>query len=236
MVLESVKGISDDIVVMDSGSTDTTREICEGTGARWIYAEWKGYSENKNLGNSLAIHDWILSIDSDEVVTPELADSILSELKKDPKQTAFKIRFRSVYCGHRIRFGGWNPEYHVRLFDKTTTRWNTAEVHEQLELAPGTRIKELEGRIEHYSFPSKEAHQAKNERYASLFAGRMFERGKYISLPGLYVKLAFQFLKEYIFKLGFLDGAIGLELARMNVQYTWLKYMKLRELHANSPD
>ena len=121
-VIESVKSISEDVLVMDSGSTDDTRQICESLGARWIYAEWIGYSENKNLGNSLALHHWILSIDSDEVVSPELAQSISKGLSKEPKNKAFKLRFRSIYCGHRIRFGGWNPEYHIRLFDKSKAR------------------------------------------------------------------------------------------------------------------
>ena len=234
MVIESVKKISDDVVVMDSGSTDDTRQICESLGTRWIYAEWKGYSENKNLGSSFAQHSWILSIDSDEVVSPELAQSILEELSKQPKNKAFKIRFRSIYCGHRIRFGGWNPEYHIRLFNKNQANWALSEVHEYLHLEPQTGIETLSGRIDHYSFPTVESHYRKMEVYADLFAKRQFKNGKNTSLPYLYLKLVFQFLKEYIFKLGMLDGFIGLKLAFINTQYTLLKYKKLRALHANS--
>ena len=234
MVIKSVKDISDDVVVMDSGSTDNTRQICESLGARWMYAEWRGYSENKNLGNSLAQHNWILSIDSDEVVSPELAKSIQKELRQEPKNKAFKIRFRSIYCGQRIQFGGWNPEYHIRLFDKRQAHWAISEVHEYLHLEPSLEIQMLSGRIDHYSFPTVESHYQKMEVYADLFAKRQFKNGKNISIPYLYLKLVFQFFKEYILKLGILDGLFGLKLAFINTQYTLLKYNKLRQLHANS--
>lgn len=234
MVLQSVSRLSDDVVVIDSGSTDQTQELCEKHGARWISAEWKGYSENKNLGNSLALHPWILSIDSDEVVSPELADSIRHRFAKPLIDVAFRLRFLSVYCGKKIYYGGWNPEYHIRLFHKERGRWKIAEVHEMLELDQPTHIETLEGRILHHSFPTEKRHLEKMEVYATLFAAREYKQGRNISSAFLYLKLAFQFMKEYLLKLGILDGAMGWRVAVMNLKYTALKYRKLQQLHAHS--
>lgn len=224
----------DDVVVMDSGSSDNTEAICLRMGARWHFAEWKGYSENKNLGNSLAKNDWILSIDSDEVVSPELASSIQFRFAQPLENVAFRLRFLSIYCGKPIYYGGWNPEYHIRIFNKQRARWNQADVHESLYFEQPASVETLAGRILHYSFPTLESHYKKMEVYASLFAQRQYKQGKNISTLFLYLKLVFQFFKEYVFKLGFLDGFSGLQLARMNLRYTLLKYRKLQALHAHS--
>ncbi|MCU0341774.1 MAG: glycosyltransferase family 2 protein [Spirosomaceae bacterium] len=145
--IEAVKTLTDDIVVVDSGSTDDTREVARAAGARVYERAWTGYSEQKNFGNDHAQHDWILSIDDDEVISPELAASIREAIETTPAFDAFDLPFRTVFCGQMIRFGGWNPESHVRLFDRTKIQWNTDAVHEGLTLKPQHRICKLSGYV-----------------------------------------------------------------------------------------
>jgi glycosyltransferase involved in cell wall biosynthesis len=225
--IEAVKTLTDDIVVVDSGSTDDTREVARAAGARVYERAWTGYSEQKNFGNAHAQHDWILSIDDDEVISPELATSIREAFETTPAFDAFDLPFRTVFCGQMIRFGGWNPESHVRLFDRTKIQWNTDAVHEGLTLKPQHRICKLSGYVLHYTVDTPAQFAAKTDRYSTLFAEKGLKMGKKPNFVKLYLSPVFRFLREYIFKLGFLDGYYGWFIAKENARYTYLKYQKM---------
>ncbi|MFN4146690.1 MAG: glycosyltransferase family 2 protein [Runella sp.] len=225
--IEALKPLTDDIVVVDSGSTDRTRKIAREAGATVLERAWTGYSDQKNYGNAWAKYDWILSVDDDEVVTPALAQSIRQAFTPAPQADAYDLPFRTIFCGKMIRFGGWNPESHVRLFNKKKIQWNTDAVHEGLTLNSTHRIERLTGYIHHYTADTPQQFALKTDRYSTLFAEKARKAGKKASLIKLYGSPIFRFLVEYFFKFGFLDGYLGWFIAKENARYTYLKYKKL---------
>ncbi len=231
LTIDALKLVTDDVVVvLDSESTDQTEVIAIEKGARVFKKQWAGYSLQKNFGNQQAKHRWILSIDDDEVISNELAASINTVFVAEPTFDAFDLPFRTVFCGQLIRFGGWNPESHVRLFDKTKIEWNTDAVHEGLTLKPEHRIQKLSGYVYHYTVDSVEQFYAKTDQYSTLFAKKGASFGKKAPFYKIYFSPVFRFLSEYIFRLGFLDGRFGLIIAKDNARYTYLKYQKLSRL------
>jgi glycosyltransferase involved in cell wall biosynthesis len=226
--IDALKMLTDDIVVvLDTDSTDQTEAVASQKGTRIFKKEWAGYSLQKNFGNRQAKHNWILSIDDDEVISEELAASIKLFFVNEPAYDAFDLPFRTVFCGQRIKFGGWSPESHVRLFDKTKIEWNTDAVHEGLTLKPEHQIKKLSGYVYHYTVDSVEQFYAKTDRYSTLFAKKGASFGKKAPFYKIYLSPIFRFMAEYIFRLGFLDGRYGLIIAKDNARYTYLKYKKL---------
>lgn len=225
--IEALKTLTNDIVVVDSGSTDLTRKVARAAGANVLEHAWAGYSAQKNFGNAWAKYDWILSVDDDEVVSPELAESIRQAFTITPDCDAFDLPFRTVFAGKLIRFGGWNPESHVRIFNKKQIQWNTDAVHEGLTINPEHKVKKLSGYVYHYTVDTPEQFAAKTDRYSALFAEKSAKLGKKASFIKIYLSPIFRFLVEYIFKLGFLDGYYGWFIAKENTRYTYLKYKKL---------
>jgi glycosyltransferase involved in cell wall biosynthesis len=229
--IDALKKVSNDVVVvLDTDSTDQTEAIATEKGARVFKKQWAGYSLQKNYGSDQALHNWVLSIDDDEVISDELAVSINAAFVVEPVFDAFDLPFRTVFCGQRIRFGGWNPESHVRLFDKTKIEWNTDAVHEGLTVRPEHRIQKLSGYVYHYTVDSVEQFYAKTDRYSTLFAQKGASFGKKAPFYKIYFSPIFRFLSEYIFRLGFLDGFNGVIIAKDNARYTYLKYKKLSRL------
>ncbi|WP_229598241.1 glycosyltransferase family 2 protein [Runella aurantiaca] len=226
--IEALKALTNDIVVVDSGSTDLTRKVARAAGANVLERPWTGYSEQKNFGNQWAKYDWILSVDDDEVVSPELIESIKQAFTPAPEADAYDLPFRTVFAGKLIRFGGWNPESHVRIFNKKKIQWNTDAVHEGLTLKPEHIVKKLTGYVHHYTVDTPEQFIDKTDRYSTLFAEKGRKIGKKASFIKVYLSPAFRFLVEYIFKFGFLDGYYGWFIAKENARYTYLKYKKLR--------
>jgi glycosyltransferase involved in cell wall biosynthesis len=226
--LEALLQVTNDVVVVDSGSDDGTKDICLSKQVRYFEKAWEGYSANKNFGNAQAKYDFILSIDSDEILSEEL----ILNIKNLPANTeiwadAYKFRFLTYFCGKWIRFGGWNPEWHVRLFNKTKITWEMQDVHERLNLKPQHHIKKLNGRVLHYSYPTIESHLLKIERYTDLFAERSYKAGKKTNAFKTIASPIFTFLSNYILKLGFLDGYYGVVVAWNNALYSYKKYHKL---------
>lgn len=230
--IEAVKDLTDDIVVVDSFSTDQTATLVAATPARFFQRAWTGYSDQKNFGNEHAKNNWILSIDDDEIVSKELKESIKKAFEASPKFDAFDLPFRTVFCGKLIRFGGWNPETHIRLFDKTKIQWNIDAVHEGLTIKPTHKIGKLSGFVFHYTVDTLEQFFQKTERYSTLFAERAVNQGKKATFIKLYLSPVIRFLREYILRLGFLDGYYGFIIAKDNARYTYLKYKKLSQLHS----
>lgn len=208
--LDSLAGLVDEAVVVDGHSTDRTVEISIQHGARVILQEWLGYAATKNLGNTLATHPYILSLDADEAVSPELRASLSAV--KDSLQGAYRFHRLAVYCGRPIRHCGWYPDAKIRLFPKNQAQWEGAYVHEELKVAPDVPVLHLDGDLLHYTYYSVAEHRERARRYAALAADRLRAQGK----MGLLLKAAlspgWRWFHMYVLRLGFLDGWRGWQI------------------------
>lgn len=220
---------ADEIVVVDSESTDRTVEIARGFTDRIFVRPWPGYSAQKNFAAGEARHDWIFSLDADERVSPELMSEI-EELKsrKEPGPGGFEIARVTFYLGRWIRHSGWRRDYKLRLYDRRRSRWRGDFIHETLETEG--RVGRLGGNILHYTVRDASEHHSRMDGYTTLAAEESYSRGKRASLASLLLSPSFLFLRSYIFKLGFLDGVPGLAIARFAAHYEFLKNLKLWEM------
>ena len=232
--LESVRDFSDEIVVIDSLSTDKTEEICNGYGARFVKQKWLGYSGQKNLGNEMATNDWIFSIDADEAVSDELKKSILELKSKDVSDDkVFIVKRLTNYCGKWIRHCGWYPDSRIRLWNRQVGHW-VGDIHEVIEFQGDTEKITLKGDLHHYSYKNIEDHIRIANKYTSLIAQEKFKKGKRSSFVKMYLSPPFAFVRDFIFKGGFLEGKRGFAICRINAFSTYLKYLKLWELQNES--
>jgi glycosyltransferase involved in cell wall biosynthesis len=227
--LESLQGVTDDIVVLDNGSTDNTKSIVQQARARLIEDSWEGFGKTKNKATRLAKYDWVLNLDADESIDEELKQSLLALPLKDESEV-FEMRFKNFLGNKHLRFGEWGSDKHIRLFNRSKVTWNEARIHEGLLLTPDTQIKKLPGHVLHYTAKDEAEFADKMLRYALLNAEKYAEQGKKSSWINIYGAPFFSFLKHYIFKLGFLDGWAGYVCAKMNAYYTFKKYARLLEL------
>ncbi len=229
--ITSLQDVADEIVVVDSFSTDATPSICKGMNVHFHQREWKGYSKQKNYGNGLASNDWILSIDADEALSEELKSAILSE-KAVGKGFNYSFNRLTNYCGKWIHHSGWYPDTKVKMFNRTKDDWK-GEVHEILTVEPNT-VKKLKGDLLHYSYHSVSDHVKRSDVYSTLGAKELFEKGKNASLLKLLFNPWLKFNKMYFIKLGFLDGMAGFTIALITAYGTFLKYIKLYYLSKNA--
>ena len=230
--LASAAGLVSEIIVVDSNSTDRTKEVAEKYGARVADRRFDGYAQQKNFATSLAANDWILSLDADEQLTPELADSIRAVLAA-PQHDVYKMARLTSYCGKWIRHCGWYPDYQVRLYNRTKGRWQELKVHEYWKLTDENGgIGLLRGDLLHYSFTSIEQHKRKIDRYTDLAAEAAMEKGKRGNLLKVIFSPVWHFISEYFFRLGFLDGYYGWVICRLSARSAYLKYSKIRRLAA----
>lgn len=227
--LGSLQGIADEVILVDSGSTDRTRAIAQEHGAQVVERAWKGYSDQKNFANGLASHPFILSLDADEALSDELRADI-ARRKKVGFRGAYRLKRLTNYCGSWVRYGGWYPDAKVRLFPKEGVEWRGDHVHEELVLPAGVGITELQGDLLHFSYHSVQDHRDRIERYSTLHARAMHENGKRAPLWKLLLAPAFKFVQGYVLLLGFLDGAAGWRIATLSARAVRLKYAKLRLL------
>ncbi len=225
--LESLRWV-DEIVVVDSGSTDDTMEICRSFSCRVIEHEWLGFGATKKLAVSSATHDWILSIDADEVISPELRDRIRAILSAPPRAQGYRVRFRSFYLGREIRHCGWDNEHHLRLFNRQAGNYTDRPVHESVALAGA--VEQLEEAILHYTHPTIATQVDKLQKYSDLAARQLYEEGRRASPLGAIASGLSKFVKMYILDHGFLDGREGLVLSTISAFSVYCKYIKLWEL------
>ncbi|MFL6281341.1 MAG: glycosyltransferase family 2 protein [Vicinamibacterales bacterium] len=226
---------ADEIIVVDSHSTDETASIARALATRVEIREWPGYSAQKNYAASLASHDWILSLDADERVTPELAEEIRELLRKGPAECGYRIPRVTWYLGRWIRSTDWYPDYQLRLYDRRSSRWNGRRVHESVESdrPPGRLRHELQ----HYAYRDLSHHLATIDTYTSLAAEQWLSEGRRTGAVEMFFHPRFAFIRNYLLRGGFRDGAAGLLVSRMNAYYVFLKFAKLWELQqaANTP-
>jgi glycosyltransferase involved in cell wall biosynthesis len=222
--LASVGSFSREIVVVDSGSTDGTLAVAERAGARVIPQEWLGYGRQKQFALEQARSPWVLSIDADEEVSPELAAEIA---RLDFSADGYFVRRRVWYLGRWIRHGVWNPDWVMRLFRRDRARFTPERVHERVELEgqPGR----LRWPLYHYSYRDVEHHLAKINEQTSLAAAQMAERGRRVGWAKLALSPGWEFFRSYLLRGGFRDGTPGLTVAKLHAYYHFLKYAKLRE-------
>ncbi len=239
--LESV-AFADEIVVVDSGSTDATRDIAESMGARVVVTDdWPGFGPQKNRALDLATSDWVLSIDADERVTPELRQEILDILQRANETpvgsanllTAYKVARLSNFGGRWIRHSGWWPDYVLRLFKRGTARFKDVAVHESVitDLPVGT----LKGHFLHYPYDNLEQFIAKINHYSTEAAAMMHARGKRSSVLGAWGHCVWTFIRHYVLRRGFLDGREGFILAVMAASGSFFRYTKLLFLNKQRP-
>jgi len=229
--LSSVMDIADDIVVVDSFSTDKTKQICEGyQQVNFIQNKWEGYSTTKNYANQQAKYNYILSLDADEVISPKLKESIQ---KLSTLEGVYEFNRLTNYCGKWIKHCGWYPDRKVRIFPKDKVCWEGDYVHETLSIPKTMKTTFLKGDLFHYSFYTIDEHIEQIEKYASLKAEQMFEKGKRPNFIKTIVSPVFKFIKSYILKLGVLDGYYGYIICKNSAYAQGLKYEKLKQLHLN---
>jgi glycosyltransferase involved in cell wall biosynthesis len=230
--LESVAW-ADEIIVVDSHSTDDTVAIARKYATRVDERAWPGYSAQKNYAAEIASNDWILSLDADERVTSELADEILRTLQNEPSARGYRIPRVTWYLGRWIRSTDWYPDYQLRLYDRRAGKWNGRRVHESVELqgAPGVLRHELQ----HYAYRDISHHLATIDRYTTLAAEQWLAEGRRTSGFEMLVHPRLAFLRNYLLRGGFRDGAAGLLVSRLNAYYVFLKFAKLWELQQRAP-
>lgn len=220
-VIGAARRVSDDIIVLDSGSEDDTVEIATDLGATVYHQEWKGYSATKNIGNSLAKNNWILSLDSDEVLSEKLITSI--EDLSPQEKTIYVLDRVNYFCGKRIRFSHWSPDRIPRLFNRNEAQWEGDFVHEKLAFNPAFKTRLLYGKLYHYSYETYVQRKDKITHYARLSAQERFQRGKRSSWPLAVITSFTKFFITYFIHLGFLDGYAGLQIAYTDALQTWLR-------------
>jgi glycosyltransferase involved in cell wall biosynthesis len=227
--LDSLLGIADEIVVVDSGSTDATREICLSRGVMFIEHPFEGYIEQKNFARTCATHSLVLSLDADEALSEELKESI-RDVKIHRQFDGYTMNRLNYYCGKWIRYGGWYPDKKLRLWYGDAGTWRGTNPHDSFRLFPGKTTGHLKGDILHYSYYSKEDHLRQIERFSTIGAAALYANGVRSNLWKMWLHPLARFVKGYIIKLGFLDGQSGWYIHTRSAYANYLKYQKLRSL------
>ncbi|WP_413294104.1 glycosyltransferase family 2 protein [Bdellovibrio sp. HCB185ZH] len=218
---------ADDVVVVDSFSTDRTVEVAEKAGARVFQEKWRGFGPQKAFAAEQAKNHWILSLDADEALSPELASEIISQFSSLNPDAGYLFPRKSFHMGRWIMHGGWYPDYQLRLFNKSQSRWNSANVHEKVEVKT---VLKMQSPLLHYVFDDLSDQVVTNDRYSSLGARELQAKGKSFSYLKMLFKPFGKFVETYFVKAGFLDGLPGFVIAIGAAYSLFLKYVKLWEL------
>jgi glycosyltransferase involved in cell wall biosynthesis len=224
---------ADEVVVIDCGSQDGTGDLARGKGARVIVRDWPGYSAQKNFAADEAKHDWILSVDADERVTPALAEEIRGVLASSPSGAGFRIPRVTWHLSRWIRTTDWYPDFQLRLYHRRRASWALRAVHESVT-AHGD-VGELANDLQHFAYRDVGHHHATMERYTTLAAKEMYDKGRRAGVFDLTLHPFAAFIRNFILRRGFLDGTAGLVISSMNAYYVFLKFAKLWALDHPGP-
>ncbi len=231
--IESISRIADEVIVLDSFSTDKTQEICESLGAKFVQHKFDGHIQQKNRALQLAKNKWVLSLDADELPDEILLNNIIKVLE-DPKADAYYFNRLTNYIGQWIRHSAWYPDRKLRLLKKSKGKWAGMNPHDKIEMQKDAKLEYLKGDLLHYSYYSIEQHIAQINLFSSIGAKEAFKKGRKSNLAIAILKSLWRFIRNYIFKLGFLDGYYGLVICSLTAWENYIKYLKIRELHKSS--
>jgi (heptosyl)LPS beta-1,4-glucosyltransferase len=230
--LASCKGLVDEIIVVDSGSIDNTQDIALAHGAKvWMHDQWQGFGQQRRIAQNYATCDWILWLDADERLSPELKHNIQQAIQSADQQTLFELNLLPWVFGRFIRHSGWHPDRKIRLYPRALTSYNDSPVHERVIVPARSNIKKLDGDILHFTYRDMQHYLVKSANYAQLWAQQRELQGKKSSLMQGLVHGAGCFLKMYVLKAGFLDGKQGFLLAILSAHSTFVKYADLWVRH-----
>ena len=218
----------DEILIVDSGSTDRTTELAENLGARVIEANWRGYAGQKNWAADQASHDWVLSLDADEALSEALEAEIWSLKKSGPRFDGYTMPRLARYMGRWILHSGWYPDRKLRLYDRRQAKWVGDFVHESV--AVSGHVGHLQSNLLHFTCESLAEHIKTMERYTTLAAQELASRRIQVPLSRVLFSPPWAFLQSYVLNRGFLDGSEGLTISYMAAFYTFLKYTKARNM------
>jgi glycosyltransferase involved in cell wall biosynthesis len=220
---------ADEIIVVDSHSTDDTVALARRMATRVETRDWHGYSEQKNYAAGLASNDWILSIDADERVTPALGDEIRALMERGPEARGYRISRVTWYLGRWLHGTDWYPDYQLRLYDRRAGQWNGRRVHESFELDSG-QAGRLLNHLEHYAYRNVSDHISSIDHYTTLAAEQWLEEGRRTNLLELAIHPPAAFLRNYLIRWGLANGVAGFLVSTLNSYYVFLKLVKLWEL------
>jgi len=227
---------ADEIIVVDSRSSDSTVEIARLYTDRIFIRDWPGYAAQKNFAAEQALNDWIFNLDADERVSPELAREIRSikEARPEPDHAGFEMPRLTSYLGRWIKHSGWYPDYKLRLYHRRKGRWQGDFVHESVSVSGN--VEKLDGEILHYTIRSASEHHLRMDRYTTLAARELHSKGVNPAIASLFVSPISAFVRSYFLKLGFLDRVPGLAIAYFAAHYAFLKQLKLWEMSRDITD
>ncbi len=228
--IDSAAAVADEVIVVDSYSTDETAILAKNKGAIVLKNKFEGYVEQKNYAMEQAQHDYILSLDADEQLSPELRAEIL-ELKQNWSADGYRMKRLNNYCGKWLRYGGWYPDHQLRLWDRRQGSWEGKKVHEKVVMRSEAKVSMLKGDLLHYTIDSIGQHIQQIERFSSLRAEQMKEDQKAVNYYHLYAKPIFKFWSSYLLKGGIFDGFYGLVMCYNSAYSVFLRYAKLKELY-----
>lgn len=228
--LLSLQPVADEILVVDSGSTDQTVAIAMSLNAKVVHHPFEGHVQQKNFAMQQASFDWVLSLDADEVLSKELQSSILNVKQKGFVECAYAFNRLNNYCGTWLKHGGWYPDRKIRLWNRLLGEWGGLNPHDQVILQKGVGVERLAGDILHYTYDSVEAHLQQMDRFARISAQAYFERGKRTHFLEVWLNPVFSFVRDYFLRAGFLDGSAGWTANRIATLYQYWKYKHLLQL------
>jgi glycosyltransferase involved in cell wall biosynthesis len=228
--IDSVNGLADEVIVLDSFSVDETTRIVAAKGAKLFQQTFTGYGAQKNAATALASFDFVLFLDADEFPSDTLFENIRLEKQKGFPFDGYSMNRLNRYCGRWIRHGSWYPDKKLRLINRHKGQWNDHLVHESINMLDNARTRQLGGDLLHDAYHSIEEHISKNNRYSSLSARLLYEKGKHTNVLKILLNPFWAFLSGYFLRLGLLDGFYGLVIAINVAHLTFLKHAKLYEL------
>jgi len=232
--LQSVQDIADEIVVLDSFSTDKTEEICKKHKVNFQQHTFDGHIQQKNRALQLAQNKWVLSLDADEVPNSILLDEIKKLKELNFPQDAYSFNRLNNYLGKWIKHSSWYPDRKLRLWNTTKGKWGGKNPHDKVIMNPDSKIAHIKGDLLHYSYHSIEQHIIQYNLFTKIAAQEAFEKNKKSNLFIATYKSLWKFFREYFFKLGILDGYYGFVICALSAHATFIKYLKLRELNKNA--
>jgi glycosyltransferase involved in cell wall biosynthesis len=228
--VKSLLGIADEIVVVDSYSKDRTVALAKALGANVVQHEFEGYVEQKNYAIDYASFPWVLSLDADEALSEKLRQSIAESKNKLDDQVVYSVNRLNNFCGQWIKHCGWYPDAKLRMFHKSAGHWAGKNPHDKFEIKEGVSVKNLQGDLLHYTFYTLEEHNKQIDKFSGIAAQAYHEKGIKSNTLNLIFSPLFKFFRNYVVKLGFLDGYYGWLICIRSARATYLKYDKLRDI------